>query len=250
MADVIGADVRQLLSAIRSILTPPLATVEHREARDQLVKDRVAGLRGALTAIIQDTRGATSIAAYADIVRSVVTEEFPVTYPTKHNDEPTCRICGCTEDAGCPGGCSWVPDPEMKGEICSAHFVTAETLTEGQIVRCVDWADGELVRVLRVQSPVGEHYEEASVRYQDLGAHAPAVDVLVDRHHLVLPAEAPARAEADPARSLPQITVTCPTCGAQPGDLCTSHGGTRPRRHDTHQARRAAWENRSKDGGQ
>ncbi|MEU1813234.1 hypothetical protein [Micromonospora aurantiaca (nom. illeg.)] len=36
------------------------------------------------------------------------------------NDEvPRCRICGCTEDRACPGGCFWVPDPQM-GDLCSA----------------------------------------------------------------------------------------------------------------------------------
>lgn len=43
------------------------------------------------------------------------------------------------------------------------------------------------------------------------------------------------------ARTLPQLAVACPTCQAQPGDLCTSHGGTRIRRYDTHQARTAAY---------
>ncbi|WP_327180430.1 hypothetical protein OG599_35300 (plasmid) [Streptomyces sp. NBC_01335] len=43
-----------------------------------------------------------------------------------------------------------------------------------------------------------------------------------------------------PALSLPQLAVACPACGAAPGALCTSHGGTRPRRGDVHQARTAA----------
>lgn len=30
-----------------------------------------------------------------------------------------CRICGCTEWAPCPGGCSWVPDPALEGDLCS-----------------------------------------------------------------------------------------------------------------------------------
>lgn len=46
---------------------------------------------------------------------------------------------------------------------------------------------------------------------------------------------------SEPARDLPQIAVACPNCHAKPGDLCTSHSGTRPRRDNTHQARRAAW---------
>src|SRR5690606_27052528 len=26
-------------------------------------------------------------------------------------DGPACRVCGCTENAPCEGGCQWVPDP-------------------------------------------------------------------------------------------------------------------------------------------
>lgn len=43
-----------------------------------------------------------------------------------------------------------------------------------------------------------------------------------------------------PAASLPAISVACPRCGSAPGELCTSHSGTRPRRSDVHQARTAA----------
>ncbi|MDT0409900.1 MULTISPECIES: zinc finger domain-containing protein [Streptomyces] len=45
----------------------------------------------------------------------------------------------------------------------------------------------------------------------------------------------------EPARTFPQLRVACPACGSAPGALCTSHDGTRVRRHDVHQARRAAW---------
>ena len=27
-------------------------------------------------------------------------------------DVPRCRICGCTDEEACEGGCVWVPDPE------------------------------------------------------------------------------------------------------------------------------------------
>jgi len=43
-----------------------------------------------------------------------------------------------------------------------------------------------------------------------------------------------------PALNRPAIAVACPACGAQPGALCTSHGGTRVRRHDVHRARTLA----------
>ncbi|WP_331726542.1 hypothetical protein [Streptomyces uncialis] len=38
----------------------------------------------------------------------------------------------------------------------------------------------------------------------------------------------------------PRDTAACPACDSQPGALCTSHSGTRPRRHDVHRARTAA----------
>ncbi|WP_158677822.1 hypothetical protein [Streptomyces sp. SPB074] len=43
--------------------------------------------------------------------------------------------------------------------------------------------------------------------------------------------------DVDRARALPQIQAACPACGARPGELCTSHNGTRVRRHNTHRAR-------------
>jgi hypothetical protein len=35
-------------------------------------------------------------------------------------EERTCRICFCTDEAACEGGCQWVPDPEDLGDLCSA----------------------------------------------------------------------------------------------------------------------------------
>ncbi|WP_158708700.1 zinc finger domain-containing protein [Streptomyces bikiniensis] len=43
-----------------------------------------------------------------------------------------------------------------------------------------------------------------------------------------------------PALNNPALTVACPACDSQPDALCTSHSGTRPRRHDVHRARTAA----------
>lgn len=30
-----------------------------------------------------------------------------------------CRVCGCTDNAGCQSGCIWVPDPFLMGDLCS-----------------------------------------------------------------------------------------------------------------------------------
>lgn len=35
------------------------------------------------------------------------------------DDGPVCRVCGCTDDNACPGGCYWVEDPECIGDLCS-----------------------------------------------------------------------------------------------------------------------------------
>lgn len=34
-------------------------------------------------------------------------------------EEPACRVCGCTDERACPGGCYWVPDPEQLVDLCS-----------------------------------------------------------------------------------------------------------------------------------
>ncbi|WP_262702003.1 MULTISPECIES: zinc finger domain-containing protein [Streptomyces] len=39
----------------------------------------------------------------------------------------------------------------------------------------------------------------------------------------------------------PQMAIRCPWCRAAPGELCTNARGRRPRRADTHAARRIAW---------
>ncbi|UBU19198.1 hypothetical protein [Nonomuraea gerenzanensis] len=33
---------------------------------------------------------------------------------------PWCRVCGCTEQAACVGGCAWTPDPLLLGDLCTA----------------------------------------------------------------------------------------------------------------------------------
>jgi hypothetical protein len=44
---------------------------------------------------------------------------------------PSCRVCGCTDDDACPGGCWWAPDPEG-GDLCSqcAHRLGLPLLSE------------------------------------------------------------------------------------------------------------------------
>lgn len=46
-------------------------------------------------------------------------------------DIPVCRVCGCTDDNACPGGCCWVEDPEGLGDLCSACFARMYPGMEG-----------------------------------------------------------------------------------------------------------------------
>lgn len=51
--------------------------------------------------------------------------------PDRDFDVAACRLCGCTEDAPCEGGCMWVYDPD--GDLCS---------------RCLDGVHAALASVL------------------------------------------------------------------------------------------------------
>lgn len=35
------------------------------------------------------------------------------------DEPPACRVCGCTEDDPCAGGCQFIPDPTGQGELCT-----------------------------------------------------------------------------------------------------------------------------------
>lgn len=52
--------------------------------------------------------------------------------------------------------------------------------------------------------------------------------------------DGPDSQEQAPALTNPALAVACPACDSRPGALCTSHSGTRTRRHDAHRARTAA----------
>ncbi len=68
--------------------------------------------------------------------------------PSPHHAEisdATCRLCGCTEDAPCPGGCWWVPDPELLGDLCSSCADPLDGIDPPQL-----WPGLHLVSVRRI----------------------------------------------------------------------------------------------------
>ena len=44
---------------------------------------------------------------------------------------PSCRVCACTEEHACDGGCAWVPDP-AGGDLCSTCAQTAWDVARAQ----------------------------------------------------------------------------------------------------------------------
>jgi hypothetical protein len=41
------------------------------------------------------------------------------------DDVPTCRVCGCTDDYGCPGGCYWV-EPDLCSQCADVRARTSQ----------------------------------------------------------------------------------------------------------------------------
>ena len=46
---------------------------------------------------------------------------------------PSCRICGCTDDHACPGGCHWV-EPDLCSA-CDDNIGTAAGFVDGMLAR-------------------------------------------------------------------------------------------------------------------
>ena len=47
------------------------------------------------------------------------------------DDVSTCRVCGCTDERACAGGCSWVEDPQLLGDLCSSCLPLARAVMDG-----------------------------------------------------------------------------------------------------------------------
>ncbi|OPG13698.1 hypothetical protein [Microbispora sp. GKU 823] len=101
MADRVDvADVRELLTAIRESLTAPRhASYEYAEASKQLLVDRAAAVRGVLTSFIKH-RGEADLLKEARILRELVAENAPVTYPVREAEVPVPVDLADDEPAG------------------------------------------------------------------------------------------------------------------------------------------------------
>jgi hypothetical protein len=98
------------------------------------------------------------------------------------DEEVRCRVCGCREDRPCAGGCCWVPDPLMLGDLCSVCLpkqLHAEVLGEVAAAgsgRFTDPASGELVAQALAGNPLLSR--ETLVRIAAVAVHLAAHTVV------------------------------------------------------------------------
>jgi hypothetical protein len=62
---------------------------------------------------------------------STTTPTVPVVELVVDDEVAACRVCGCTDDEACEGGCWWVEDPQGLGDLCSACTHDDEDDDEG-----------------------------------------------------------------------------------------------------------------------
>jgi hypothetical protein len=74
--------------------------------------------------------------------------------------EPACRVCGCMQEAACPGGCWWVPDPLGAGRLCStcsAAGAGAAADVVSVTLAVLAWARSGLAHTARTTAAAAGH---------------------------------------------------------------------------------------------
>jgi hypothetical protein len=101
-----------VMAAFVAVLTDEATHAPHRQGGAEPPTPTRSG--GARMTMTMPTGGTTA----------VLTAPPPATTSAREAlAESPCRICGCTDDTACPGGCHvdchWVPDPTGTGVVCS-----------------------------------------------------------------------------------------------------------------------------------
>lgn len=127
------------------------------------------------------------------------------------DDVATCRGCGCTEDAGCAGGCTWVPDPLMMGDLCSTCLpddlmsvlleLFQERARQDELWGNQNHPDG-------TGQPGDEHVRDVA---QQMCRHADAAGRVTWRH-ILMEEIAEAFAETDPRRIRTELGQAAAVC--------------------------------------
>jgi hypothetical protein len=80
---------------------------------------------------------------------------MPILSCRQKEKEMKCRICGCTDDQACPGGCYWVDD-----DLCSRCDETIEAISRWKIYRWKRYGRGDAGEQLEDQVDAGEQLED------------------------------------------------------------------------------------------
>lgn len=52
--------------------------------------------------------------------RQAVTADDQLVVGEADSWDVVCRVCGCSDDRPCPGGCVWAQPGDMDGDLCSS----------------------------------------------------------------------------------------------------------------------------------
>lgn len=90
-----------------------------------------------------------------------------------------CRVCGCTDDRACPGGCAWLPTPN--DDVCTSceaavsHVITTEREHKGNTMdvatcSCGNFSDRQMTHTFGKQAQeraIHRHLQAVVVEAQE-----------------------------------------------------------------------------------
>lgn len=114
--DSVGISIRNVQRARQSLIVRWLRARVDRRRERELLEELVQASVALATLQVQHERLAEIRAKWSRQAAQRRRMPMPLWVPWRVR----CRICGCTDERACPGGCSWVPDPFALGDLCSA----------------------------------------------------------------------------------------------------------------------------------
>ncbi|GAA3172244.1 hypothetical protein [Nonomuraea salmonea] len=112
-----GLDVKPWIGRLCSQCRYALTTLRRHYENQQLAREYVlATARHGVIAVMADDPAEPRRLALV-LFQVPQPEEMP---ELSVWDPPACRVCGCTDERACPGGCAWVSDPFVLSDLCSA----------------------------------------------------------------------------------------------------------------------------------
>ena len=79
----------------------------------------------------------------------------------------TCRVCGCTQERACKGGCRWIDDDKNLCDACIEQFVVATEVTDGYPIIVIDSRIGTIPGRLKeiIEGHIVSDFTGASINW-------------------------------------------------------------------------------------